>query len=316
MDRSVNVAWVFPGQGSQVVGMGRDLVEASEAARRVFERADAALGEPLAKLCFDGPIEELTLTANTQPALVTVSMALVAALRERVPDLVAPRFAAGHSLGEYSALAAAGALELEDAVRVCRLRGSAMQAAVPAGEGAMAAVMGLDGAVVAEICAAEAGEEIVSLANYNAPGQVVIAGHAAAVARVSTAVASRAGKAIPLKVSAPFHCALMRPARERLAPELDRITVHPLAFPVIANVDAQPNSDPTRVKDLLLRQIDGAVLWTSIFERMAADGVTHALEIGPGKVLSGLGKRIAKSIKMLNVSDIASIDAVRSFLEA
>jgi len=316
MERSTNVAWLFPGQGSQVVGMGRELVEVSEAARRVFERADAALGEPLSKLCFEGPMEELTLTANTQPALVAVCMALVAALRERLPDLAAPRFAAGHSLGEYSALCAAGALELEDAVRICRLRGAAMQAAVPPGEGAMAAVMGLEGDVVAEVCAAEAQGEIVSLANYNAPGQVVIAGHAAAVARVSAAVAKRMGKAIPLKVSAPFHCALMRPARERLAPDLERITVHPLAFPVIANVDAEPNADPTRVKELLLRQIDGAVLWTSIFERMAAEGVTHAIEIGPGKVLSGLGKRIAKSIKVLNVSDAAGIDAVRSFLEA
>jgi len=261
-------------------------------------------------------MEELTLTANTQPALVTVSMALVAALRERLPDLAPPRFAAGHSLGEYSALAAAGALELEDAVRVCRLRGVAMQAAVPAGEGAMAAVMALDAAVVAEICAAEAHDEIVSLANYNAPGQVVIAGHAAAVARVSAVVGKRQGKAIPLKVSAPFHCALMRPARERLALDLDPIEVRHLAFPVIANVDAEPNSDPTRVKDLLLRQIDGAVLWTAIFERMAAEGVTHALEIGPGKVLAGLGKRIAKSIKVASVSDVAGIDAVRSFLEA
>ncbi len=316
MERSANVAWLFPGQGSQVVGMGKDLAEVSEAARRVFERADAALGEPLSRLCFEGPMEDLTLTANTQPALVTVSMALVAALRERLPDLVAPRFAAGHSLGEYSALAAAGALELEDAVRVCRLRGLAMQAAVPPGEGAMAAVMALDAAVVAEICAAEAHDEIVSLANYNAPGQVVIAGHATAVARVSAVVAKRQGKAIPLKVSAPFHCALMRPARERLAPELERIEVRALAFPVIANVDAEPNADPTRVKDLLLRQIDGAVLWTAIFERMAAEGVTHALEIGPGKVLAGLGKRIAKSIKVASVSDVAGIDAVRSFLEA
>jgi [acyl-carrier-protein] S-malonyltransferase len=261
-------------------------------------------------------MEDLTLTANTQPALVTVSMALVAALRERAPELAPPRFAAGHSLGEYSALAAAGALELEDAVRVCRFRGVAMQAAVPAGEGAMAAVMGLDAAVVAEICAAEANEEIVSLANYNAPGQVVIAGHAAAVARVSAIVGKRQGKAIPLKVSAPFHCALMRPARERLALDLEKIDVRPLAFPVIANVDAEPNSDPTRVKDLLLRQIDGAVLWTAIFERMAAEGITHALEIGPGKVLAGLGKRIAKSIKVLSVPDVAGIDAVRSFMEA
>jgi [acyl-carrier-protein] S-malonyltransferase len=253
MERSANVAWLFPGQGSQVVGMGKDLVEVSEAARRVFERADAALGEPLSRLCFEGPMEELTLTANTQPALVTVCLALVAALRERVPDLASPRFAAGHSLGEYSALAAAGALDLEDAVRVCRLRGAAMQAAVAAGEGAMAAVMAVDAAVVAEICAAESHDEIVSLANYNAPGQVVIAGHAAAVARVSTVVGKRQGKAIPLKVSAPFHCALMRPARERLAPDLERVDVRPLAFPVIANVDAEPNSDPTRVKDLLLR---------------------------------------------------------------
>lgn len=316
MERSANVAWLFPGQGSQVVGMGKDVAEVSEAARRVFERADAALGEPLSSLCFEGPMEDLTLTANTQPALVTVSMALVAALRERVPDLAPPRFAAGHSLGEYSALAAAGALELEDAVRVCRLRGVAMQAAVPAGEGAMAAVMALDAAVVAEICAAEAHDEIVSLANYNAPGQVVIAGHAAAVARVSAVVGKRQGKAILLKVSAPFHCALMRPARDRLAPDLERIEIQPLAFPVIANVDAEPNADPTRVKDLLLRQIDGAVLWTAIFERMAAEGVTHALEIGPGKVLAGLGKRIVKSIKVASVSDVAGIDAVRSFLEA
>ncbi len=230
MERSTNVAWLFPGQGSQVVGMGRDLVEASEAARRVFERADAALGEPLSRLCFEGPMEDLTLTANTQPALVTVSMAIVAALRERLPDLVAPRFAAGHSLGEYSALVAAGALDLEDAVRVCRLRGAAMQAAVPAGEGAMAAVMGLEPAALAELCAAEAQDEIVSLANYNAPGQIVISGHAAAVARVSAAVGKRQGKAIPLKVSAPFHCALMRPARERLAPELERIEVCILRF--------------------------------------------------------------------------------------
>ncbi len=316
MQRSTKVAWLFPGQGSQVVGMGKDLAQVSEAARRAFERADVALGEPLTKLCFEGPIEELTLTANTQPAIVTVSLAIVAALRERMPDLAPPMFAAGHSLGEYSALAAAGALELEDAVRVCRLRGAAMQASVPPGEGAMAAVMALSAEVVQEICAEAAEGEVVSLANYNAPGQVVIAGHAAAVARASAVVAARGGKAIPLKVSAPFHCALMRPARDRLAPELDRIEVRPLGFPVIANVDAAPNLDPSRVKELLLGQIDGAVLWTATIEKMAAEGVTHALELGPGKVLAGLGKRIAKQIKVLSVSDPAGLEAVGSFLEA
>jgi len=261
-------------------------------------------------------MEELTLTANTQPALVATSLAIVAALRERLPDLEPPMFAAGHSLGEYSALAAAGALSLEDAVRLCRLRGQAMQEAVPPGEGAMSAVMALEAPALAEICAEVAQGEIVSLANYNAPGQLVIAGHAAAVARVGELVAKRQGKAIPLKVSAPFHCALMRPARDKLAPELEKIEIQPFAFPVIANVDASPNVDPSRVKDLLLRQIDGAVLWSASVERMAAEGVTHALELGPGKVLAGLVKRIAKTIKVLSVSDPAGIDAVTAFLEA
>lgn len=314
--RSTKVAWFFPGQGSQAVGMGKALAESSAAASRVFESADSALGEPLSKLCFEGPMEELTLTANTQPAIVATSMAIVAALRERIPDLEPPMFAAGHSLGEYSALAAAGALSLEDAVRLCRLRGQAMQEAVPPGEGAMSAVMGIEAQDLADICAEVAAGEIVSLANYNAPGQLVIAGHAAAVARVGERVAKRMGKAIPLKVSAPFHCALMQPARDKLAPALEKIEIHSFAFPVVANVDASPNVDPSRVKDLLLRQIDGAVLWSASVERMAAEGVTHALELGPGKVLAGLVKRIAKTIKVLSVSDPAGIDAVTAFLEA
>jgi [acyl-carrier-protein] S-malonyltransferase len=295
--------------------MGKELAAASEAARQIYERADRALGEPLSKLCFEGPMEELTLTANTQPAIVATSMALVAALRERYPDLAPPVFAAGHSLGEYSALAASGALELEDAVRLCRLRGVSMQESVPPGEGAMSAIMGLDAQAVAALCEEAAAGEIVSPANYNAPGQVVIAGHAAAVARAGDLVVARGGKAIALKVSAPFHCALMAPARERLAPELSRIEIRPLAFPVIANVDAAPNASPDRVNDLLLRQIDGPVQWAASVERMAAEGVTHALELGPGKVLAGLVKRIAKSIKVLNVADPAGIDAVAAFLE-
>ncbi|MDI1434181.1 ACP S-malonyltransferase [Polyangium sorediatum] len=316
MQRSTKVAWLFPGQGSQLVGMGKELAATSEAARRTFERADAALGEPLSQLCFEGPMEELTLTANTQPAIVAASAAIVAALRERHPDLAPPVFAAGHSLGEYSALCAAGAIELEDAVRLCRLRGSAMQAAVPSGEGAMSAIMGLDAEAIAAICEEAAAGEIVSPANYNAPGQVVIAGHKDAVARAGELVVARGGKAVPLKVSAPFHCALMRSARDALAPALERVVIHPLVFPVIANVDASPNVDPGRVAELLLRQIDGAVLWSASVERMAAEGVTHALELGPGKVLAGLGKRIAKSIKVLSVSDPAGIDAVPAFLEA
>lgn len=316
MQQNKKIAWLFPGQGSQVVGMGKDLAAAFASCQKVFERADAALGEPISKLCFEGPIEELTLTANTQPALVTVSMAVVAALRERLPDLPPPAFAAGHSLGEYSALAAAGVLDLEDAVRLCRQRGAAMQSAVPPGEGAMAAVMGLDAEVVPAICAEASAGEIVSPANFNAPGQIVIAGHASAVARAGEIIASRGGKVIPLKVSAPFHCALMRPAREALEPELARVTLGSFAFPVIANVDAVPNVDPARVKELLLRQVDGAVLWTSTIEKMAAEGVTHALELGPGKVLAGLVKRIAKSIKVLSICDPAGIDGVSAFLEA
>jgi len=295
--------------------MGKALADASAAARDVYARADAALEQPISKLCFEGPIEELTLTANTQPALVATSAALVAALRERYPTLPAPAFAAGHSLGEYSALVAAGALALEDAVRLCRVRGAAMQEATPPGEGAMAAIMGLDPDALRALCAEVADGQIVSPANFNAPGQIVIAGHAAAVERARNLVSERGGKAIPLKVSAPFHCALMRPAVQRLAPELERVAIAPLAFPVVANIDAEPNSDPARVRDLLVRQLDSPVEWVETIKRIASEGVTHALEIGPGKVLAGLVKRIAKQITVLNVSDPESIEKVSAFLE-
>ena len=307
--------------------MGKAAFEASAAARETFGAADRALAgtpaaslpaealeAPISRLCFEGPIETLTLTAVTQPAIVATSSALVAALREAHPGL-APAFAAGHSLGEYSALVAAGALAIEDAVRLCRHRGQAMQDAVPAGQGAMAAIMGLDPQAIEAVCAEASQGEIVSPANFNAPGQIVIAGHAAAVARASALVASRSGKAIPLKVSAPFHCALMRPAADALAPRLAELTIRPLAFPVIANVDAEPNVDPSRVTDLLIRQIDGPVQWVKTIERMAAEGVTHALEIGPGKVLAGLVKRLAKQIKVLSVSDPEAIAKVAAFVE-
>lgn len=312
----MKVAWLFPGQGAQEVGMGKALAETSAAARDVFARADAALPAPISKLCFEGPIEELTLTANTQPALVATSSALVAALRERFPDLAAPAFAAGHSLGEYSALVAAGAIDLQAAVRLCRLRGQAMQEAVPPGEGAMAALMGMDEPAVAQLCADAAQGEVLSAANFNSPGQIVIAGHARAVERAKELAGARGGKLMPLKVSAPFHCALMRPAAERLAPELARTALRALAFPVVANVDGEPNADPARVADLLTRQIAGPVQWVKIIERIAAEGVTKALEIGPGKVLAGLVKRIDKRIAVLNVSDAAGLEKVPAFLAA
>jgi [acyl-carrier-protein] S-malonyltransferase len=310
----LKTAWLFPGQGAQEVGMGKALAAASPAAASIFQRADAALGDSISKLCFEGPMEELTLTANTQPAIVATSSALVAALRERVPNLPEPAFTAGHSLGEYSALVAAGALDLEDAVKLCRLRGTAMQEAVPPGDGAMAAIMGLNEEALRALCDEAAEGEVVAPANFNAPGQIVIAGHAGAVARVQALVSARGGKAIALKVSAPFHCALMRPAARRLEIELERAAIHPLAFPVVANVDGQPNRDEGRVRELLIRQIDGPVQWVRSVERMAEEGVTHALEIGPGKVLAGLVKRISKAIQVLSVNDEASIARVSEFL--
>ena len=312
----MKVAWVFPGQGSQSVGMGREIFESSAAARDVLAKADAALGEPLSKLIAEGPEETLTLTANTQPAIVTVSCAVLAALRESNPSLGAPAFAAGHSLGEYSALVAASAMSLEDAVRLVRARGRAMQEAVPPGEGAMSAIMGLDPEKVEDVCKRAAQGDVVSPANFNAPGQVVIAGQAAAVARANELASAEKGKAIPLKVSAPFHCALMAPAARVVGTELDKVSVGALAFPVVANVDARPNTDPARVKDLLVRQVDGPVRWEATIRLMAAEGVTHVLEIGPGKVLAGLIKRIAKELKVLSVGDAESLAKVAAFLQA
>jgi [acyl-carrier-protein] S-malonyltransferase len=293
--------------------MGKEVADAFPAARGVFERADRALGEKISTLCFEGPEEALTLTRNTQPAIVTTSLAVLAALRARVP-LHAPVSAAGHSLGEYSALVASSALSLEDAVRVVRLRGEAMQEAVPAGAGAMAAVMGLAPEKVVEICDEAKQGEVVSPANYNAPGQIVIAGHADAVARASKLVAERGGKAIPLKVSAPFHCALMAPAAQKLAARLETVVVSPLEFPVLANVDARPNQDAHRVKELLVQQVDHPVRWEETVRAMADGGVTHLLEIGPGKVLAGLVKRIAKQIEVLPVGTVEGIENAAKLL--
>jgi [acyl-carrier-protein] S-malonyltransferase len=308
------LAWLFPGQGAQAVGMGKDIFDVSPAAREVLARADEALGEKLSRLILEGPEAELTLTANAQPAIVTVSIATLAALRERLPELPAPTFAAGHSLGEYSALVAAGSLGLEDAVRLVRARGRAMQDAVPAGVGAMAAVMGVEPARILEICAQAAQGEVCSPANFNAPGQIVIAGHEAAVARAGEIIAAEKGKVIPLKVSAPFHCALMAPAAKVVARELEKVTVNVPRFPVVANFDASANSDPARTKTLLVQQVDGTVRWEQSSAPGRARGVLKALEIGPGKVLAGLVRRIAKDMRVHSVCDAAALDLVGAFL--
>jgi [acyl-carrier-protein] S-malonyltransferase len=296
-------AWLFPGQGTQEVGMGKALADASPAARDVFRRADEALGFSITKLCFEGPIETLTLTENAQPAIVTASIAALAALREAVPNVPLPAFAAGHSLGEYSALVASGALAFEDAVRLVNLRGRAMQEAVPAGQGAMAAIMGGDAEAVNALCSEASAGAVLSAANFNAPGQIVISGSADAVARAVELAASRKLKAIPLKVSAPFHCALMAPAARAVDSALANIALSPLAFPVVANVTAEPNADPGSVRALLVRQIDGPVRWEQSVAFMASAGVTRGLEIGPGKVLAGLVKRIDKRIAVTGCFD-------------
>jgi [acyl-carrier-protein] S-malonyltransferase len=313
----VKTAWLFPGQGAQAVGMGRDVHDASAAARAVFAQADEALGDRLSAVCFEGPMAELTLTANTQPAILTTSAAILAALRERYPNLPPPVCAAGHSLGEYAALHAAGALPLADAVVACRVRGLAMQDAVPEGQGAMAAVMGLDGDIVAELCVKVEEESpglVVSCANFNAAVQTVIAGNAATVAKVSSLAKQRGGKVIPLNVSAPFHCALMAPAREPLAEALAAASVSPPSFPVLANVDGAPKPDAEAIVEALLRQVDSPVQWVASVRKMSEMGVTHALEIGPGRVLAGLMRRVDKTLKVLSVNSQDSIEKVSEFL--
>ena len=296
----MSLALLFPGQGSQFVGMGRSLYDGSPAARAVFEEADAVLGFELTRLCFEGPEEELRATANTQPAILTHSIAALEALRSASPErLEGAAFAAGHSLGEYSACVAAGALAFADAVRLVRQRGTFMQEAVPAGVGAMAAIVGLAPAEVEAACRESAGDEVVSAANYNSPEQTVIAGHAGAVERASADCLGRGAKrAIPLPVSAPFHSPLMRPARERMEQLLAGASFSHAAFPVVTNVDAEPTSNGEHLRDALVRQIDSPVLWVESVRRLAAEGVDRGLEIGPGNVLAGLVRRIEKTIRV------------------
>ncbi|MGE5275705.1 MAG: ACP S-malonyltransferase [Acidobacteriota bacterium] len=291
---------LFPGQGSQFVGMGRQLHDASAAARAVFEEADAALGFSLSRLCFEGPEEELKATANTQPAVLTHSVAAWRDLEKRFPErLEGAAIAAGHSLGEYSANVAAGALSFPDAVRLVRRRGEFMQEAVPAGVGAMAAILGLPPEAVESACREAAQGEVVAPANFNSPEQTVIAGHAEAVARACALLTERGAKrAVPLPVSAPFHCALMAPARERMEPLLEAATFSDARLPVVTNVDAAPVSSGPALRDGLVRQIDSPVRWVDSVRRLAAEGADRGLEIGPGNVLAGLVRRIEKGLKV------------------
>ncbi len=290
-------ALVFPGQGAQSVGMGRALAEEWPAAAAVFAEVDDALGETLSETIWEGPLEALTLTANAQPALMATSMAVMAALRAEGVAVTAARFVAGHSLGEYSALCAAGALSLSDAARLLRLRGAAMQAAVPVGEGGMAAILGLDLAAVEELAAEAAGDGICAAANDNDPAQVVVSGDAAAVARaVDLAKSLGAKRAMALPVSAPFHCAMMAPAAEAMAVALADVALQAPAVPLIANVTAAPVTDPDEIRKLLVTQVTGRVRWRESVARMAAEGVTETWEIGAGKALSGMVRRIDRSL--------------------
>ncbi|WP_406720866.1 ACP S-malonyltransferase [Thioclava litoralis] len=301
-------AFVFPGQGAQTIGMGRDLAEAYPEARAVFDEVDAALGENLSGLIWEGDIETLTLTANAQPALMATSIAALRALEAEGFAVGDAAFVAGHSLGEYSALCAAGSLSVADAAVLLRKRGAAMQSAVPVGEGAMAAVLGLDLATVQEVAAEAAQGEICQAANDNDPSQVVVSGSKAAIERAcEIAKAKGAKRALLLPVSAPFHCALMQPAADAMAAALASVTINAPAVPLVANVRAQGVSDPEVIRQLLVEQVTGSVRWRESVEWMAAQGVDSFWEIGAGKALSGMIKRIVKGLETQAVGTPADI---------
>ncbi len=306
-------AFVFPGQGSQAVGMGRELAEAFPAARHLFEEVDDALGQRLSRLAFEGPEDELTLTANAQPALMAVSLAALRVLEQEGGLVLAEKvdFVAGHSLGEYSALAAAGTLAVADAARLLRRRGEAMQEAVPVGEGAMAALLGLELEEVRAVAEEAADGQVCEPANDNAPGQVVVSGDAAAVERALALAAERgARRSVLLPVSAPFHCALMQPAAEVMAEALEPVTLQPPQVPVVPNVTAQPVSEPDTLRRLLVQQVTGMVRWRESVLAMRDAGVDSLVELGAGRVLTGLARRIDRDLAGQAVGTPADIEAL------
>ncbi|MRU14204.1 ACP S-malonyltransferase [Roseovarius sp. A21] len=308
-------AFVFPGQGAQTIGMGKELAEAYPASRAVFDEVDEALGEKLSSLIWDGEQETLTLTQNAQPALMATSLAAMRALEAEGVSIEAASLVAGHSLGEYSALAAAGALSVADCARLLRTRGEAMQKAVPVGEGAMAAILGLDLAAVREVAEGAAQGEVCQAANDNDPGQVVVSGHKAAVERaVDLAKEKGAKRAMLLPVSAPFHCALMQPAADVMAEALAAVEIKAPAVPVVANVRAEAVSDPDEIRKLLVEQVTGSVRWRESVLYMAAQGVTEAWEIGAGKALSGMIRRIDRSVACRNVGTPGDVVAAKDAL--
>jgi [acyl-carrier-protein] S-malonyltransferase len=308
------IAFIFPGQGSQKVGMGRALADVYPICRETIEEADAALGEPLSRIIFDGPEDQLTLTENTQPAILAVS---TAASRLLVSRGITPAFVAGHSLGEYSANVAAGTFAFGDALRLVRRRGRYMQEAVPAGEGAMAAILGLDAETVAQACAEAADGDVVSPANLNGGGQIVIAGARDAVTRAGErAKALGARRVVPLPVSAPFHCALMTPAEARLAPELRALEVHDPRVPIVANVDGEPKRDAHAAIEALVRQVSSPVRWEAVVGRLASEGVTHYVEVGPGAVLSGLVRKIHREATVVSFGSPDDLAAVEALIHA
>ena len=308
-------AFVFPGQGAQTIGMGKALADAYPEARRIFEEVDEALGEKLSTLIWEGEQETLTLTQNAQPALMATSLAALRALEAEGISLSAASYVAGHSLGEYSALAAAGAISVADTARLLRARGKAMQSAVPVGVGAMAALLGLDFAAAKAVADAAAQGEVCQAANDNDPAQVVVSGHKAAVERaVELAKAKGAKRAVMLPVSAPFHCALMAPAAEVMAEALAQVDIKAPAVPLIANVRGEAITDPNLIRNLLVEQVTGSVRWRESVEYMAAHGVTEVWEIGAGKVLSGMVRRIAKEIECRAVGTPEDVAAAKAAL--